>query len=159
MLGDAGQLAEARAVFDEGLSLAPDAIVLRLGLGYLHLKANDIPQALATFRQAHALTPARHDTTVALARALALSGEPAQAADLYRQGLTLAPDDAMSRINLAKSLLDMGARGAGEATLRDAVRRDPGLAGRAITALATSPRGRIFLKPSGAAKFLRLPPS
>ncbi len=83
-------------------------------------------------------------------------GEYAAAADLYRHALGLQPDDLVTRVNLGKCLLEMGERDAGEATLRAATRGSASLAGRAITALAAAPHGRFFLRPSAAAKFLRI---
>jgi hypothetical protein len=60
----------------------------------------------------------------------------------------------MTRISLGKCLLEMGEREAGETVLRT-VARDAGATGLAITALAATPHGRFFLRPSAAAKFLR----
>jgi hypothetical protein len=92
---------------------------------------------------------------ITLAKAMALDGEHAAAADLYRHILGLQPDDALTRINLAKCLLELGERDAGEAALRTAARGAGQMPGRAITALAAAPHGRFFLRPSVAAKFLR----
>ena len=74
----------------------------------------------------------------------------------YVDTLGLRPDDAMSRNNLGLCLLEMGERDAGEASLRAAVRGVPQMAGLAITSLATASHGRFFLRPSAAAKFLRV---
>ena len=81
----------------------------------------------------------------------ALDGEFAAAADLYRRALQLRPEDAVSRIDLAKCLLEIGEREAGEAALRAATGSAAELAGLAITALAATSRGRFFLRPSAAA--------
>jgi tetratricopeptide (TPR) repeat protein len=155
-LGDIGRFDEAIAVLESGLALAPDAVDLRMGLGYLHVKRNDRGRARALFLQVLAAAPQRHDALVALARAMVLDGEYAAAADLYRRALGMQPDDTATRINLGKCLLEMGERDAGEATLRAATRGTAQLAGQAITALAAAPHGRFFLRPSAVAKFLRV---
>lgn len=153
-LGGVGRFDEAIAVFEDGMALAPDAAVLQVGLGYLHLKRNDRHAARRLFAQAHQAWPQRNDALVGLATVTALDGDYAAAADLYRRALGLRPDDAMTRIGLGKCLLEMGERDTGEATLRAATRGAPQLAGLAITALAATPRGRFFLRPSAVASFL-----
>jgi tetratricopeptide (TPR) repeat protein len=155
-LGDIGRFDEAIAVLERGLALVPDAVDLRMGLGYLHVKRNDRVKARALFLQVRNSAPERHDALIALARVMVLDGEYAAAADLYRRALGLQPDDTATRINLGKCLLEMGERDSGEATLRAATRGTAQLAGGAITALAAAPHGRFFLRPSAAAKFLRV---
>jgi Tfp pilus assembly protein PilF len=127
-----------------------------MGLGHLHLKRNDRARARVLFSQVLAAAPGRHEVLVALAKVMALDGDYADAADLYRRALGLKPDDAAIRINLGKCLLEMGEREAGEATLRAATRGTAQWAGLALTALAAAPHGRFFLRLSAAAKFLRV---
>lgn len=155
-LGDLGRLDEGVAVFEAGLALMPDADGLRIGLGYLHLKGNDRSKARQAFQQVHAMAPGRPDAMVGLAQVLALDGEYPAAADLYRRALALRPDDVTMRVSLGKCLLEMGLREAGETAIRAATRESAALTGMAITALAATPHGRLFLRPSAAAKFLRV---
>jgi Tfp pilus assembly protein PilF len=124
-------------------------------LGFVHLKRNDRAKARAIFVQMLAAAPERYDVLPALAKVMALDGEYAAAADLYRRALGLRPDDALTRNNLAACLLEMGQRDAGESTLRTAVRNAPQMTGLAITSLAAASHGRFFLKPSAATQFLR----
>jgi predicted Zn-dependent protease len=154
-LRNVGRFDEGIAVLESGLALTPDVLELRMGLGHLHLSRNDRARARALFLQVIAAAPARLDALVALGKAMALDGEYAEAADLYRRALALKPDDAAMRINLGKCLLEMGEREAGESTLRAAVRGAAPIAGLAIRALAAAPFGRLFLRPSAAARFLR----
>jgi tetratricopeptide (TPR) repeat protein len=153
-LSDLGRVDEGAAVLEGGLALMPDADGLRLGLGYLHLKRNDRSSARQTFQKVHAAAPGRPDAMVGLAQVLALDGEYSAAADLYRRAIALRPDDAAMRVGLGKCLLEMGQRVAGETTIRAAAGGSAALAGKAITALAATPHGRLFLRPSAAAKFL-----
>jgi tetratricopeptide (TPR) repeat protein len=151
-LGELGRFDEATEVFEAGLAVAPEAVVLAIGLGYIHLRRNDRGRARDQFAKARAMAPRRRDAAIALARVMALDGEFAAAADLYRMVLRAAPGDWARRIELAKCLLETGQREAGEAMLREAARG--GGAGPAIKALAATPHGRFFLRPSAAAKFL-----
>ena len=155
-LATIGRFEEANAVLESGLAFAPDSVELRTELGFLHLKRNNRAKARAMLLQALAAAPERSDVLAALAKVMALDGEYAAAADLFRRALGLRPDDAMSRNNLGLCLLEMGERDAGEASLRAAVRGVPQMAGLAITSLATASHGRFFLRPSAAAKFLRV---
>jgi Flp pilus assembly protein TadD len=155
-LGATGRFDEGIVVLESGLALAPGVLDLQMGLGYLHLNRNDRAKARALFLQVLVTAPGRHDALVVLAKVMALDGEYANAADLYRRALGLKPDDAATRISLGKCLLEMGEREAGEATLRAATRGATALAGPAIMALAAAPHGRFFLRPSAAAKFLRV---
>lgn len=154
-LGKIGRSDEALAVFEEGLALTPDAAVLRIGLGFLHLSRNDRGKARGLFAAVRTSAPERRDALVALAHVMTLDGEYAAAAELYRRALELWPDDAMTRIRLGKCLLEMGERKAGEAAVRAAVGGVAQRTGPAIMALAATPHGRFFLRPSAAAKFLR----
>jgi predicted Zn-dependent protease len=153
-LGKLGRFEEGIAVLESGLALTPDVLDLRMGLGYLHFKRNRRAKARALFSQVLAATPERHEALVALAKVMALDGDYAGAADLYRRGLALEPRDAATRIGLGKCLLEMGEREAAEAALRAATRGAALQAGPAIMALAAAPHGRFFLRPSAVAKFL-----
>ncbi|KRB52555.1 lipopolysaccharide assembly protein LapB [Phenylobacterium sp. Root700] len=153
-LGADGRFDEAVAVLETGLALIPKADGLRIALGYLHLKRNDRGRARRLFQQVRTAAPQRQDAMVGLAKVMVLDGEYAQAADLYRRALVLQPGDAATRLSLGKCLLEMGEREAGEAAIRAATHEAAQLAGPAITALAATSRGRFFLRPSAALKFL-----
>jgi tetratricopeptide (TPR) repeat protein len=153
-LGKIGRIDEAIAVLESGLALTPGAIELRAELGFLHVKRNDRAKARDLFSQVLAVAPEWHEILTALAKVMALDGEYAAAADLYRRALKPRPDDAMARNNLGICLLEMDQRDAGEAALRAVARTAPQMTGLAITSLAAASRGRFFLRPSAAAKFL-----
>ena len=153
-----GRIEESIAAFEGGLALAPGVTDLLMGLGYLHLKINDRARARALFLQAQATEPRRLDILGALASVMALDGEYAAAADLYRRVLGQRPDDALMHYYLGKCLLELGDRDAGEAELRAAASSGLQAAAGAITALSAAPHGRFFLRPSAVAKFLRVKP-
>jgi Flp pilus assembly protein TadD len=155
-LGKLKRLDEAAAVLENGLALTPGAQDLRMELGFLHLKRNDRTKARALFLEVQAAAPERPDVLAALAKVMAMDGEYAAAADIYRRALGLRPDDAMTRNSLAVCQLELGEREAGENNLRAATRDAPQMAGQAITSLASASHGRFFLRPSAVAKFLRI---
>lgn len=154
-LGAAGRLDEAIAVFERGLQAFPTADGFRISLGYLHLRRNDRAAARAMFEHVRRLAPGRQDAMVGLAQVLRLQGDHQGAVNLYRQALAIRPDNAGARIALGECLLERGEREAGEAELRKAAAQAPDLAGPVMSALAASPRGRFFLKPSAARAFLK----
>jgi predicted Zn-dependent protease len=157
-LGEAGRFDEGLEVFEAGLRLVPDAAVLRLGAGYIHLRRGDRPKARELFAQARAAAPERVDAMIALARVMMLDDEPAEAATLYRFVLAARPHDAAIRIELGRCMLDAGQREAGEATLRTVICDQPVQSAAAIRALAASRHGRFFLRPSAAMRFLGAAP-
>jgi Flp pilus assembly protein TadD len=157
-LSKLGRFEEGIAVLESGLKLTPGVADLLMGLGYLHLEINDRAKARSLFLQAQAAEPRRFDVLSALANVMALDGEYAPAADLYRRVLAHRPNDAMTHNNLGKCLLELGDRDAGEAALRAAASHGMQAAGGAITALSAAPHGRFFLRRSAAAKYLSVRP-
>ncbi len=154
-LARTGRLEEAIAVLDSGLAQTPDSVELQKELAFLHLKRNERSKARELFLRALKGAPGRPDILMGLAQVLLLDGEYAAAADTFRRVLGLQPDDAVARADFGRCLLEMGERDAGEASIRMATRERPQMFGRAVMSLAMSSRGRFFLRPSAAAKFLR----
>ncbi|WP_291865241.1 tetratricopeptide repeat protein [Bradyrhizobium sp.] len=154
-LARAGRFAEAIAALESGLAFAPDAVDMQRELAALHLKRNDRGMAREILLQALKVAPDRTDLLSALAQVMLLDGEYAAAAETFRRVVALRPDDAVARAELGRCLLELGQREAGETSIRIATRERPELFGRAIMSLAISARGRFFLRPSAAAKFLR----
>ena len=101
------------------------------------------------------LAPERPDLLSALAQVMLLDGEYASAAETFRRIVALRPGDAVARAELGRCQLEMGERDAGEANIRMATQERPELFGRAVMSLAIASRGRFFLRPSAATKFLR----
>lgn len=154
-LRQAHRLDEALATFEDGLALAPEALVLRVGLGHVQLARNDRIAARRLFMDVRAAAPERLDAMVGLAGVLALDGAYAEAAELYRLALQRRPQDLEMQVAYAKCRLELGDRTGGEAVLGQVARvDDPRAAAMAITALAGSPRGRLFLRPSAARRYL-----
>ena len=143
------------AALESGLAFAPDAVDMQRELAALHLKRNDRTRAREILLRALKVAPDRPDLLSALAQVMLLDGEYASTADIFRRIVALRPDDAIARADFGRCLLEMGERDAGEASIRMATQERPELYGRAILSLAVASRGRFFLRPSAAAKFLR----
>lgn len=159
LLDEEDAAAEAADVLKAGLAICPGDTILSMGLGYHHLHWGERAAARRCFADVHAAHPQRRDAMLALAGVLAQDGEHLAAAALYERALLEAPQDGLSRIALARCLLEADRRSAGEVQLRVAVRNDPrlwGLAASAESAVGTA--GRLFLSPGRARAHLRLPP-
>jgi len=154
-LGELGRTDEAVAVLEQGLALVPNAAILAVALAWRRLARNERAEARALFEQVRAAAPGRYDALSGLAHALVCDGDYAGAADLYRQALAQRPDDAAAQLALGQCLLELGARGAGEAAVRAATRGGTQGKWDAVNALAATPHGRIFLRPSDAVAFLK----
>jgi tetratricopeptide (TPR) repeat protein len=128
-----GEQDEAIAVLECGLLALPDTVELMLDLASLYLRRNARHQARRLLERAAMLAPNRPDVLAARARALVLDGAYDEAAKHYQRALSLRPDDAMSRANLAVCLLEMGERDQGEMKLREAVRGRPDMIGPPFT--------------------------
>jgi predicted Zn-dependent protease len=154
-LGETGRLAEAIALIKSGLALTPkrDAAALKLALGQLYLRGNDLDKARPVLSELVAEAPSAAALS-ALARVMSSDGDFAAAASLYQRALDLRPDDGLMRIAVGKCLLELGDRRNGEASLRAAVLGDSHLLGTAIEAMAATPHGRFFLRTGDAAKYL-----
>ncbi len=153
-LSKAGQIDEAIAAVETGVSLIPDLIALQIDLARLYMQRNERGKARAILLKARDTSPVREVLT-ALARVLLLDGDYAAAAAAFRHALALHPDDALTRADLAACLLEMNQREAAETHLRAVARGRPQLLGRTIYALAMSSHGRFFFRPGAAAKFLQ----
>ncbi|HZZ88115.1 MAG TPA: tetratricopeptide repeat protein, partial [Caulobacteraceae bacterium] len=95
-LGRANRADEAQAVLEQGVALAPQALVLQVALANLWLARGERAPARRLFVRLHAAAPDRQDVVAGLARLEALEGRLAAAADLYRQALALRPGDAVT---------------------------------------------------------------
>lgn len=150
-----GRFDQAIATLESGIALAPEVLELRMELGFVHLKLNHRARARELFQAVLAVAPERDDALKALAKITALDGGYAAAADIYRRVLARQPLDVVTRNNLGICQLELGDRAAGEASLREAIRGAPQLAGQAITALTSASRGRFFLRAGAMTAFLR----
>jgi len=153
------QYDEAAEALRRGLEIAPMMPELSIQLGYVLLRQRYCAEAKRAFERALQISPASPDALFGIAKAHQEVGENESAADYFRRHLRSRPDDAHTWLSLGHCLLELGQRDAGYDCFRTAARGDPKRYGNALTSLASSGRGRFWLEPSAAARFLRRPKS
>jgi tetratricopeptide (TPR) repeat protein len=148
---------EAIAAFKSGLDIAPMMPELSIELGRIFLHQRDCSNAKAAFARALSIVPNSADALFGMAKAHQEIGENEVAAGYFRSYLMLRPSDTKAWINLGHCLLELGQRDAGYDCFRTVARSHPEYYAETLGALASSGRGRFWLRPSAAASFLRDP--
>ena len=146
---------EAIEVLRRGVEAAPMMPEMATLLGSVHLKRRNYGEAKTAFGQALVIAPTSPDALSGMGMALYATGDSATAADYFRRCLVSRPDDDTMWLHLGHCLLQLGDRDGGYECFRTASRGDPKRYGRAVLSLAASSRGRAWLKPSAAARFMR----
>jgi tetratricopeptide (TPR) repeat protein len=144
---------EAIDALRRGLESAPMMPQLSIQLGEVLLRRRSYGEAKAAFARALEIAPNSVEALFGLAKAHQALGETAPAAACYRRCLVLTPQDGACWLNLGHCLLQIGEIEAGYDCFRTAARGDPKQYGKALTSLAASGRGMLWLKPSAAARF------
>jgi tetratricopeptide (TPR) repeat protein len=139
-----------------GLEIAPMMPQLSIQLGEVLLRCRSYGEAKAAFTRALEIAPNSVDALFGIAKAHQSLGETAPAAACYRRCLVLDPQDGACWLSLGHCLLQLGEVEAGYDCFRTAARGDPKRYGKALTSLAASGRGKLWLKPSAAARFLAI---
>ena len=146
---------EAVGVLKQGLAVAPMMPEMSIQLGFVSSALGDHAGAAAAFSHALAINPANPDALHGFGILSMNSGDYRRAAELYRRAVSVNADDTVARIMLGNCLLELGDRDAAHALLRAASARGGEFYGKAIQAMVSSGRGRFWLRPSAAAKFLK----
>ena len=147
---------DAETVLKQGIELAPGVVELSVELGGVYIFRAEPANAKAAFARALALAPDHVRALHGCGTALLFEGEFERAAEQFRQVLAGEPGHVRARLDLAHCLLELGRFEAGVAELRTVVRSSPQHYGKALKMLASSRRGRLWLKPSMAASFLQI---
>ena len=137
-----------------GVEAAPMSAEMVAQLGKFYYDAHDRKNAAECFRRALALQPSHGPAREALALVLMQDHSFAEAADIFRRMISFDPANAHARINLGNCLLGLGDREGADACFREASAKGPIYFGRSLRILVGSPRGRFWLRPSAAKKFL-----
>ncbi|HUC48613.1 MAG TPA: tetratricopeptide repeat protein [Xanthobacteraceae bacterium] len=145
---------EAIVAFKSGLDIAPMMPELSIELGRIFLHRRDCSNAKAAFARALSIVPNSAEALFGMAKAHQEIGENDAAAGYFRSYLMLRPNDTKAWINLGLCLLELGQRDAGHDCFRTVVRSHPEYYAETLGALASSGRGRFWLRPSAAASFL-----
>jgi tetratricopeptide (TPR) repeat protein len=146
---------EAVDILSRGLQIAPMMPQMSIQLGYAQLSRRDCANAKIAFARALDISPRSHDALFGLAKAHQELGDNEPAAGYFRRYLTDRPNDSGAWLSLGHCLLELGQPDAGYECFRRAARGDAKRYGTALTSLAAAARGRFWLRPSEAARFLR----
>lgn len=146
---------EAIAAFRGGLAVAPMMPALSIQLGQIFLRQRNCAEARLAFARALEVSPGLPEALFGLARAHQEIGESEPAAAYFRRYLTGRPGDQAAWLQLGHCLLELGQLEAGYDCFRKAAGSDAKAYGDALTSLTAAGRGRFWLKPSDAARFLR----
>ncbi len=146
---------EAQAMLERGLRAAPGVAEFSMTLGNIFLDRGDAKNAELAFSRALASAPGHPEVLRGFGCALMGTGEFERASERFRQVLARDPSDARSQLLLASCLLEIGKADEAITHLRAVVRKSPQLFGEALKAFVQVGRGRLWLKPSAAAEFLR----
>ncbi len=145
---------EAIEVLRQGTAVAPMMPEMWIQLGFVCNFANDRAGAANAFSRALAINPVHPDAVQGLTSVLMHRGDYGQAAELFKRAIAANPDDALARIGLGNCMLELGQEDAAYACLRAGVGKGAQLH-TALKAILSSGRGRFWLRPSEAAKFLK----
>jgi Flp pilus assembly protein TadD len=150
------QYDEAIEVLSRGLEVAPLMPQLSIQLGYAFLNGRNPAKAKVAFARALGIAPNSPDALFGIAKAHQEVRENQPAVEYYRRYLMSRPDHWGAWLSLGHCLLELGERETGYDCFRTAARGDPKHYGYAIASLVKSARGRFWLRPSAAARFLRI---
>jgi tetratricopeptide (TPR) repeat protein len=137
-----------------GLEVAPMMPDLSIQLGYAYLSLRKCADAKVAFARALDVTPNSADALYGMAKALQEVGGNQAAVEYFRRYLVTMPDDQNAWLSLGHCLLELGQLDAGYDCFRTAARGGPQRYGNALNSLAAAARGRFWLKPSEAARFM-----
>jgi tetratricopeptide (TPR) repeat protein len=137
-----------------GVEASPMSAEMVAQLGNLFYGANDRKNAADCFRRALALQPGHGAAREALAMVLMHDHAFAEAADIFRRMIALDPGNAHARIHLGSCLLGLGDRNGAYECFRAASAKGPLYLGKSLRIMVGSPRGRFWLRPSAANRFL-----
>jgi tetratricopeptide (TPR) repeat protein len=146
---------DAVAIVQQGLAIAPNFPDLWARLGRLLAVQGKTNDAREAFTRTLALAPGHADALFALARIFQAERDFVQAADTYRRMLAARPDDAAVRIGLGICLMELGRSEEALGHLRAAGAAGAKTYGDVVSALADAGKGRLWLRPSDAARALR----
>ena len=146
---------EAVDALARGVEIAPLRPELSIQLGYAQLSRRNCAGAKIAFARALEISPQAHDAMFGLAKAHQELGENQPAAEGFRRYLTIRPIDSGAWLNLGHCLLELGQLDAGYACFRTAARGGALRYGPALTSLSAAARGRFWLRPSAAVRFMQ----
>jgi Flp pilus assembly protein TadD len=121
----AGRLDEAEALYREILTSAPGLSSAHYNLGYVMELRKDPASAASEYRKAMEADAAKSDSFLALARALANSGQRDEAVQVLTEAAAKFDQDAKSQLALGIQSFDLGLAEQAEAALKQAQTLEP----------------------------------
>jgi tetratricopeptide (TPR) repeat protein len=155
MLFSLRRLDEAETVLKQGLEVAPNLAELSVVLGGIFLDRAEWDNAKLAFARALVNSPGHPGALYGMGLVLMQEGEYARAEERFRLALARDPADYQTRLSLGACLLEQRRWDEGLASLRAAVEMVPRSYPMALKIVATSGRGRFWLKPTSAVALLR----
>jgi tetratricopeptide (TPR) repeat protein len=149
---------EAVEVLERGLYLAPNFAEILAHLGTAYAARGERDKASQAFARVLATAPNEPDTMFSLACLMKNSCCFKEAAALFKRLLEIDPNDSSARINLGVCLIEIGENDAGFAELGDVTNANPKIFGQALNAVASTGRGRFWLRRSAAESYLKRKP-
>jgi tetratricopeptide (TPR) repeat protein len=137
-----------------GLQIAPMMPQLSIQLGFAYLSLGDCANAKTALARALDISPHADDALFGMAKAHQELGENEEAAGYFQRYLTSRPNDGGGWLSLGHCLLELGQLDVGYECFRRAASGDAERFGAALTSLASAARGRFWLRPRDAARFL-----
>ena len=142
-------------VLERGLKVDPAMPELSNQLGLVLIALRNYEDAKHTFSKTLAIAPNMPEALWGMGKAHQASGEHHTAIEYFRRCLLLVPNDVGTLLNLGYSLLEINDLDAGYECFRVAARGNSKCYSSALTTMVKSRRGRFWLNPSMAQKFLR----
>lgn len=155
LLVSMGRYDAAIEALNRGIEIAPMMPQLFIQLGYAHFSRRDFADARTAFARALEILPDAPDALFGIARAHQEVGKNEQAIEYFRRYLVGSRGDQNAWLHLGNCLLETGQLEAGYDCFRSAGRGGAKQYGQALISLAAAARGRFWLKPSAAARFMR----
>lgn len=150
------KLDEAETILRQGVNLAPGVPAFPLALANVLFDRGDQENAKKAFVNALAAAPRLTSALEGLGSILMAQGTFKDAAARFRELLAIDSGNAKVRLLLASCLLELGQAEESRTILTNVVAASPELFGQALKAQTETGRGRLWLKPSVAARFLDL---
>jgi tetratricopeptide (TPR) repeat protein len=145
---------EAIETLRRGLEVAPMMPDLSIQLGYALLSLRNCAEAKVAFARALEISPTAPDALYGMAKSLQEVGDNQTAVEYFRRYLITMPGDQNAWLSLGHCLLELGQLDAGYDCFRTAARGGPQRYGNALNSLVAAARGRFWLKPSEAVRFM-----
>lgn len=145
---------DAIAVLERGLSLAPNFSDILVQLGSAHAARSDRNMAAEFFARAIANMPNDPSTIFDYACIMKNSCCFLQAAELFKRVLAADPSDSLARLALGICLIETGQTEPGLENLSAASKTNAKMYGQTVNAIASAGKGRFWLRPSAARRFL-----